>query len=301
MARSAPALGGTSSPTTRRNEEAAGFLEGLGQRVKAERTLRGLSRKALSDRSGISERYIAQLEGGEGNISVVLLWNLARSMGVSLEQLIVGRDGGADVMAGLVRRLRQADAATVQRIQNLLEQPPRQSARCQRFALIGLRGAGKSTLGRLAARDLNVTFIELKDEIEGRSGLDLEEIFSLFGQDGYRRLERQCLEHVTATHDRVVLAVAGGIVSDSDTYQYLLGHYTAVWVRAQPGEHMERVLGQGDRRPMADNPAAMDELRDILASRHALYDQAPLSLDTSGRQLEDSRRDLVRLMRGHLS
>lgn len=292
------ALKHDASPPKRDGAETA-FLAGLGARVKAARALRGLSRKALSDRSGVSERYIAQLEGGAGNISVLLLWNLARSMGVELESLL-GEPGGGERLRRLVSHLRALPPDELDRIADLVEGTPGGDERLQRIALIGLRGAGKSTLGRLAARDLNMPFVELKTEIEAKAGLELDEIFSLFGPEGYRRLERQCLEAVTGGNDRLILAVAGGIVSDPETYGYLKRHYWAVWLRADPADHMERVMGQGDRRPMEGNPAAMEELRDILDSRLPLYAQAPLNLDTAGRTVDQSLRDLVALLDGYV-
>jgi XRE family aerobic/anaerobic benzoate catabolism transcriptional regulator len=165
--------------------------------------------------------------------------------------------------------------------------------RRQRICLIGLRGAGKSTLGRLLGETLSVPFIELNRDIEEQSGMPVNEVMALYGQEGYRRLERQALERIVQMTDCVVLAVAGGIVSEPETYNFLLRNFHTVWLKATPEEHMQRVRTQGDERPMAGNPKAMEELNAILTAREALYARADLTVDTSGRTLEQSRADLL--------
>jgi XRE family aerobic/anaerobic benzoate catabolism transcriptional regulator len=160
-----------------------------------------------------------------------------------------------------------------------------------------LRGAGKSTLGKILSKDLSLPFIELNREIEEVSGMPATEVMALYGQEGYRRLERQALERIVATSDAAVLAVAGGIVAEPETFAYLLRYFHTVWIKARPEEHMERVRNQGDLRPMKGNPKAMEELYSILASREELYAKAEATVDTSGRSLEESKRDLLATVR----
>lgn len=248
------------------DEDADGFLRRLGARVREARAGSGLSRKAVAERSGVSERYLARLEGGDGNISIALLRRVALALGMPLDRLVADR--------------------------------PHPGERAQRVTLIGLRGAGKSTLGRLAAEALGVPFLELNAEIEQACGMPVGEVMALYGQEGYRQLERQAVERVAAAHDRLVLAVAGGIVSEPATFEFLLRHFHTIWLRARPEEHMARVRAQGDERPMAGNPAAMQELRRILTGREALYARAEAQVDTSGRSLEHSLRDLVAMVAG---
>lgn len=237
------------------------MLARIGAQLHAARRGRNLSRRELAELSGVSERFIALTEGGEANISVIRLAALAGAVGLSLSNIFA-------------------------------EDRPRG----RRIALIGLRGAGKSTLGEAVAVRLGLPFIELNREIEAHSGIAVAEIFALYGDEGYRRLERDALEAVAAGHECAVLAVAGGIVSEPATYRRLLQSFTAIWLRAAPEEHMARVIAQGDRRPMAGSPTAMEDLRSILTAREALYAEAPLSLNTSGRSVEASTGDLAGLI-----
>lgn len=254
-------------PEGRRDSEA--FLIGLGDRVRAERKARGLSRRVLSGISGVSERYLAQLETGSGNISIILLRDIAKSLGVSLEELV-----------SETRSL-----------------PDGHSGRRQRIALVGLRGAGKSTLGFSLARALDIPFVELNDEIERQSGLPVPEIFNLYGQNGYRRLEADALETISARHRSVVLAVAGGIVGDGDAYNCLLRDFHTIWLKASAEEHMNRVRAQGDLRPMEGNPAAMQQLRKLLDERNADYARSHYSLNTSGLAPDVTHDSLVSMVR----
>jgi XRE family aerobic/anaerobic benzoate catabolism transcriptional regulator len=266
---------GTHKPRTqpdgRRDSEA--FLIGLGMRVRDERKTRGLSRRLLSEVSGVSERYLAQLEAGTGNISIVLLRDIALSLGMKLEDLVSGE-----------AHFRGETA----------------SVRGERIALVGLRGAGKSTLGFGLARTLGIPFVELNDEIEKLSGLPVAEIFNLYGEDGYRRFEADALEAVTNRHVRVVLAVAGGIVADGDVYEALLGHFNTIWLKASPEDHMNRVRAQGDLRPMQGNPAAMRQLRKLLDERNADYARAHFSVDTSGSTHDVALEKLVCVIQRHI-
>ena len=260
--------------TSRLGEDSV-FLETLGQRVRAARARRGLSRKLLARAAGVSERYLAQLEAGQGNISILLLRHVADALGLTLEALVCAEEDA------LTRNGRRCN----------------QPARPLRLALVGLRGAGKSTLGRLLAADLGTPFIELNDEIAKMSGLGVPEIFHLYGPEGYRRFERRCLDRAIGSHDSVVLATAGGIVADAATYDALLGAFFTIWLRATPEEHMARVRAQGDLRPMAGNGEAMKELKRLLKSRKPLYRRADRALDTSGRSIETCRVSLAKLLK----
>lgn len=269
------------------------FLRTVGERVRDARGRKSLSRKVVSERSGVSERYLAQLEGGYGNISIVLLRRVARALDVPIEWLICEEDPWSSDIVPVMNLYQQATAEMRARVLQILDPEPADIRRARRVTLIGLRGAGKSTLGRLAADVLGVPFLELNEEIEQASGMPVSELMALYGNEGYRRLEQQAVERVAATHEQVVLAVAGGIVSEPATYDFLLRHFHAVWLRARPEEHMARVRGQGDERPMAGNPSAMDELKGILTSREALYARAEAQVNTSGRTLDESVRDVV--------
>jgi len=177
---------------------------------------------------------------------------------------------------------------------------PEEDARRQRVALIGLRGAGKSTLGAKLGQEMNAPFVELDREIETDTGMPLAEIFSLYGQSGYRAIEKRTLERVVQEYDRAVLSVGGGVVSEKETYDYLLSHCFTVWIKARPEEHMSRVMEQGDFRAMAGNPKAMEDLRRILQAREPLYQKADLSIDTSGIPVEESFVKLKAVLQANL-
>ncbi|MCP1335861.1 helix-turn-helix transcriptional regulator [Futiania mangrovi] len=277
----------------------AAFLALVGQRVRTARTRLSMSRKMLAQASGVSERYLAQLETGAGNISILLLRQVARATGRRLEDFVDESGGAGDAeLLSLLDAVRQATPEERARLSAILTEMRRGGGglKAGRFALIGLRGAGKSTLGRAVAERMGLPFVELNREIEAESGLAIAEIFSLYGQDGYRRLEQRCLKLVVARHRACVLAVAGGIVAEPETFEMLLDAFHTVWLRATPEEHMERVRAQGDRRPMAGNPSAMDELRAILDARERLYSRAEARLDTSHKSVEASAAELANLL-----
>ncbi len=269
----------------------ADYLQHLGDNVRALRAQRGITRKVLGQQSGVSERFLAQLEGGTGNASVLVLRRIAAALGVEIEALLTERNGGAgskDLVqtVDLLRGLGQED---IVRARSLLQdhfggtQAMNGGARRQRIALIGLRGAGKSTLGAHIAAELRVPFIELDRLVEQASGTPLSTIFDLYGQNGFRRFERRCLDEVLEKYPRFVMATGGSIVSEPATYERLRRACFTVWLRATPEEHMQRVVAQGDMRPMAHNPEAMSELKQILHEREPLYRQADLTVDTSKR------------------
>jgi XRE family transcriptional regulator, aerobic/anaerobic benzoate catabolism transcriptional regulator len=261
-----------------------GFLEALGQRVRTMRALRGMSRKVLAKVSGISERYIAQLESGKGNVSIVLLRRVSNAMGAHLEDLIPSGEPSPDwsVIRDLLRK------ATPNQIAQARDALSGNGASAQRrssfsgIALIGLRGAGKSTLGKMLAKKIGWNFVELNKEIEAQNGLSVAEIIALYGQEGFRRMEQAALGQLLARKELMVLATGGGIVSEPLTFDLILSSFYTIWVKAEPEEHMARVRGQGDLRPMADDRSAMDELRTILRSREPLYARASAVVDTAG-------------------
>jgi XRE family aerobic/anaerobic benzoate catabolism transcriptional regulator len=272
------------------------FLAELGQRVRTMRGLHGMSRKVLAKVSGISERYIAQLESGKGNVSIVLLRRLAHAMGAPLEDIIPDGGGSAEwpVLRALARKATPQQLALAKDALSANASPAQQKFAFAGIALIGLRGAGKSTLGRRLAADIGWTFIELNKEIERQNGLSVAEILALYGQEGFRRMEQIALVQALARKEPVVLATGGGIVSEPLTFDLILSSFYTVWLKAEPEEHMARVRGQGDLRPMADDRSAMQELRTILLSREPLYSRAAAMVDTAGLDVEHAAARLLR-------
>jgi XRE family aerobic/anaerobic benzoate catabolism transcriptional regulator len=273
----------------------AGFLEQLGQRVRTMRSLRGMSRKVLAKVSGISERYIAQLESGKGNVSIVLLRRVANAMGAHLEDLIPSADPAPEwqVIRDL---LRKASPGQIAQAKDVLAGGGASTHRRTSFAgiaLIGLRGAGKSTLGKILAKKIGWDFVELNKEIEQQNGLSVAEIIALYGQEGFRRMEQTALTQLLARKEPMVLATGGGIVSEALTFDLILSSFYTIWLKAEPEEHMARVRGQGDLRPMADDRSAMAELRNILLSREPLYAQASAVVDTAGLSVDAAAARLV--------
>jgi XRE family aerobic/anaerobic benzoate catabolism transcriptional regulator len=276
----------------------SGFLDQLGQRVRTMRALRGMSRKVLAKVSGISERYIAQLESGKGNVSIVLLRRVSTAMGAHLEDLIPVTDSAPDwpVIRDLLRK------ATPAQIAQARDALAGHSAAAQRasfsgIALIGLRGAGKSTLGKILAKKIGWNFVELNKEIEAQNGLSVAEIIALYGQEGFRRMEQSALNQLLARKELMVLATGGGIVSEPLTFDLILSSFYTIWLKAEPEEHMMRVRRQGDLRPMADDRSAMAELRNILVSREPLYARASATVDTAGLSVDAAAARLIDTVR----
>jgi XRE family transcriptional regulator, aerobic/anaerobic benzoate catabolism transcriptional regulator len=271
-----------------------GFLEQLGQRVRTMRALHGMSRKVLAKVSGISERYIAQLESGKGNVSIMLLRRVSNAMGAHLEDLIPATEPSPDwpVIRDLVRK------ATPNQIAQAKDVLSGHGAAQRRIsfagiALIGLRGAGKSTLGKMLAKQIGWSFVELNKEIEAQNGLSVAEIIALYGQEGFRRMEQAALGQLLARKELMVLATGGGIVSEPLTFDLILSSFYTIWLKAEPEEHMARVRGQGDLRPMADDRSAMMELRTILRSREPLYARASAVVDTAGLSVDNAAARLI--------
>jgi XRE family aerobic/anaerobic benzoate catabolism transcriptional regulator len=250
------------------------FLRALGKRMRLLRARRGMTRRILADQSGVSERYISAVEAGTGNGSILLLRSLATALHVDLRALLEDDPTPALPVGARAEGYRH------------------------RIALIGLRGAGKSTLGCLLAPRLRVPFLELDQEIEREAGMELGEIMELHGQAGFRRMERTVLDRLIATHPAAVIAAGGGIVAEAGTFMCLMQACLTVWVKASPEQHMQRVIDQGDLRPMRDNRRSMADLRAILSSREALYAQADLQLDTTGRDVETTLEALTQAVTG---
>ncbi len=284
-------------PATGRDTDA--YLRRLGERVRTLRNQRGMTRKALARHAKVSERYLAQLEAGLGNGSIVLLRRITRALGLPVTQLVHEGAEPALELVLLSQFLERLSPSALAEARDLLLErfsKPSEDVRRRRIALIGLRGGGKSTLGRLLAERLDVPFIELDREIERRSGATLSEIFDMFGQETFRRAEREALDDVLRQHRNFVIATSGSIVTEPGTLELLLASCFTVWVRAEPEEHMKRVMAQGDMRPMANSARAMDDLISILRSREPLYAKAEVALTTTGQTPEQNLAELLRLI-----
>ena len=277
------------------------MLAALGERVRNLRAQRGLTRRAVAAAADVSERHLANLEYGTGNASILVLQQVATALRCPLAELVGDFTTQTPewlLLRELLEHRSEAELRQVRlAVQQLLGGGAQDSARPHRIALIGLRGAGKSTLGPLLARSLDVPFVELSREIEALAGCSVREIHDLYGATAYRRYERRALEATIQLHGEVVIATPGGIVSDPATFNELLTHCTTVWLRASPEEHMGRVVAQGDMRPMAANPEAMEDLRRILDGRADFYCKADLTVDTSQQTPEQSLQRLVQGLR----
>lgn len=284
---------GTMSETCHEEDSGAQLIARLAARVSEARKLRGIPRRVLSERSGVSPRYLAQLEAGKGNISVLLLYRVAAALDLKIDALLAQETTIEHDAERIATLYRDAPSDVRDKVRDLLM--PRNPAllRAGRICLIGLRGAGKSTLGRLAGEALKIPFVELNEDIERAAGMPLAEIMAFYGESGYRKMEAEALDRVCAAHDRLILAVAGGIVAEASTYARLLDQFHSVWIRTSPAEHMQRVRAQGDVRPMEGNPQAMGHLKDLLLSREALYGRASAQVDTSNKPINSSLNELL--------
>lgn len=265
------------------------FLTALGERVRALRARRGLTRKTLAAAAEVSERHLANLEYGTGNASILILQQVANSLQCSLAELVGDLTTANPEWLMIREQLAHADEATLRRVRVAIGDVLGDTAgqnRSQRIALIGLRGAGKSTLGQRLADDLSFPFVELNRDIEKLAGCGVHEIQALYGLNGYRRYERRALEAVNESHPQAVIAIPGGLVSDTATFSLLLSTCSTVWLKAEPEDHMQRVIAQGDLRPMSASKEAMDDLRQILKGRNAFYSKADVTINTSAQSLE---------------
>jgi XRE family transcriptional regulator, aerobic/anaerobic benzoate catabolism transcriptional regulator len=271
------------------------FLTALGERVRALRARRGLTRKTLAAAAEVSERHLANLEYGTGNASILILQQVANSLQCSLAELVGDLTTANPEWLMIREQLAHADEATLRRVRVAIGDVLGDTAgqnRSQRIALIGLRGAGKSTLGQRLADDLGFPFVELNRDIEKLAGCGVHEIQALYGLNGYRRYERRALEAVNESHPQAVIAIPGGLVSDTATFSLLLATCSTVWLKAEPEDHMQRVIAQGDMRPMSASKEAMDDLRQILKGRNAFYSKADVTINTSAQSLEPTFEQL---------
>ena len=272
------------------------LLVALGERVRNLRAQRGLTRKAVALTAEVSERHLANLEYGMGNASILVLQQVATALQCSLAELVGDVTTSSPEWLLIRELLEHRSEAELRRARvalgEMLGTGSRDPGRNRRIALVGLRGAGKSTLGQMLADDLDVPFVELSREIEKIAGCSVREIHDLYGTTADRRYERRALEETVQIYGEVVIATPGGIVSDPATFNQLLAHCTTVWLQAAPEEHMGRVAAQGDTRPMAASNEAMDDLRRILSGRAAFYSKADLNVDTTGRNLAQSFESL---------
>ncbi len=276
-------------------------LVALGERIRALRARRGLTRKAVAQAAEISDRYLANLEYGIGNASILILQQIAGALQCPVAELIGDVTTSSPEWLLIRELLENRDEAALHRVRvaigEMLGTGGANAARSSRVALVGLRGAGKSTLGRMLADDLGFPFVELSREIEKFAGCSISEIQALYGMNAYRRYERRALEEAIQIYPEAVIATPGGLVSDAATFNQLLAHCTTVWLYADPEDHMKRVAAQGDMRPMADSKEAMEDLKRILVGRAAFYSKAEFKLDTSEQPLQPTfvaLRDLVR-------
>lgn len=273
------------------------FLQQVGNRVRGLRASRGMSRKMLAHDSSVSERYLANLEQGMGNISINLLRKVARALGANLAELLptgIEQTPEQSLINEFVGRLTREEQQAA--LQMLYQKFSCLGEGQMRIALIGLRGAGKTTLGHLLQERQKLPFVRLVNEIEAVGGMAISEILALSGQAGYRRLEEKALFKTLNEYDSVCIETGGSIVSELKELNLLLTTCLVIWVKASPEEHMERVIAQGDTRPMANNEDAMADLRRILQERTPYYEKAHAVLDTSGKSVEESYSELITLI-----
>jgi len=295
-----PSAGRTKS--RRADAQDIAYLHTLADKIRDARAQRGMTRNALAADSGVSLRFLAQLEGGQGNPSILVLRRIASAMGFPPDDLLSNDPAPAIDRILLTQLLKRLSDDEIAKSRRLLTQHLGLDALSEvkkpYVTLIGLRGAGKTTLGRRLAEQRGVPFFELDREVEREYGATIGEILQLHGQPGYRRFERESLQTVLSTNPAAIIETGGGLAADPETLPLLLEHTLAVWIRASPEEHMQRVIDQGDLRPMARSREAMRELKDILKAREPFYRQAHLHLMTSGRTAERSFQELLGLLDG---
>ena len=296
-AREVPAAG-SADPAFTSSE----YLATLGRKVRDARARHGMTRRMLAHDSGISERYLAQLEGGLGNFSIVLLRRLAKAIDVPVAELVSDEPPHPVAYSLLVERLRRLRPLELSEASAMLTQRfGDRSGRVERIALIGLRGAGKSTLGAALAKHLGWRFVEMSREIEAEAGISVAEIFDLWGQAAYRRYERRALERIVRMPPKIVLATGGGLVSEPATFGRLLDSFFTIWIEASPEEHWDRVIRQGDQRVAGSGDTeALTDMRRILAQRDPLYGKADARVPTRGKTARQSLRELISLTRAQV-
>jgi XRE family aerobic/anaerobic benzoate catabolism transcriptional regulator len=291
---------GARAKPRRAGPEDVAYLRILAQKIRDARAQRGMTRNALAADSGVSLRFLAQLEGGEGNPSILVLRRIASAMGFPPDDLLSEDSPPAIERLLLMQMLKRVNDDDIPKARRLLGHhlglDALANANSPYVTLIGLRGAGKSTLGRRLAKHRGVPFFELDREVEREYGATIGEILQLHGQPGYRRFERESLLAVLSKNSAAIIETGGGLAADPETLPLLLEQTLAIWIRASPAEHMQRVIDQGDLRPMARSREAMRELKDILKAREPFYRQAHLQLLTSAKTAEQSFQELLELL-----
>jgi XRE family aerobic/anaerobic benzoate catabolism transcriptional regulator len=286
------------------NGEKHPVLVELGSRLRTLRSRRGLTRKGTANAAGVSERYLANLEHGVGNPSMLILQQLASALQCPVAEVIGDVTTSSPEWLLIRESLAGRSDADLRRARVAIGElfgTGEAHPKAGRIALLGLRGAGKSTLGQMLAEHLGVPFIELSREIERIAGCDIRQIHDLYGTNAYRRYERRAAEEVIQSHGNAVIATPGGLVSDATTFNLLLQHTTTIWLAASPEEHMQRVTRQGDLRPMAASHEAMEDLRRILAGRAAFYAKADYRLETTNKPLDQTLEQLLEIARRALN
>jgi XRE family aerobic/anaerobic benzoate catabolism transcriptional regulator len=293
-----------SSDSAATTEDKNPYLIGLGQRVGALRARRGMTRKALATAAQVSERHLANMEYGLGNASVLVLLQVAKALQCTLAELLGDVSTSSPDWLMIREMLEQCDAPTLHRVRiaigELLGTGGAAHERSTRVALVGLRGAGKSTLGQMLAEDLGYPFVELSREIEKLAGCSVAEIQALYGTNAYRRYERRALEESIQIYPEAVIATPGGLVSDPASFSLLLAHCSTLWLQADPADHLRRVTAQGDLRPMAASKEALQDLKNILDGRQSFYSKAQFAVNTSAQDLEATFELLRATVRGYL-
>ena len=277
----------------------------IGVKVRAARSAAGISRKVLASTADVSERYLHQLENGTANASVGILARVARALDLDLVSLITDarlhgppNDAAHGALAGPLARLLSGTShdeqlAALPMVERFLD-ARRRSRRG--IALLGMRGAGKSTLGRSIAERHGLPFVSVTQEIEARAGMNVNDLFNLGGAEAYRSLENEVISALAEREEQIVLETAGGIAGNATALALVLGAFRSVWIKASPQEHLSRVAGQGDTRPMRGNPKALEHLKAMLAQREAGYARAEMTLETGGKSVEQSLSELERLL-----
>ena len=280
------------------------FLASLGERVRMLRARRGMTRRAVAQAAQVSERHLANLEAGSGNASILILLQVAQALNCSIVELLGDVTTSSPEWLLIRELLGGRNEAQLQRVRtsiaDMFADQGDEAARFRRIALVGLRGAGKSTLGKRLAEDLNWHFVELSREIEKYAGCNITEIHSLYGANAYRRYEKRALEETVHAYKEVVIATPGGLVSEAATFNETLSQCFTVWLKALPEDHLGRVAAQGDMRPMAASTEALEDLKRILDGRSAFYAKADMVFDTSAHPLEESFVEFRRQIRGAL-
>jgi XRE family aerobic/anaerobic benzoate catabolism transcriptional regulator len=277
----------------------AAFLAAIGSQVRRNRAKRGMTRRQLAQASQTSERYLAQIESGVGNPSVSVLRGIAQALDLPCAALLPEAGARTAALGAILDLLAQVPEGELPALANDIETRlarPGSADRARRIALVGLRGAGKSTLGRMLAQHLGWPFIELDRLVEEDYGASIPDLIEMAGTATFRRHERSALDRIVTTHDAAIITTAGGIVANQENYALLLRRSHTIWIKARPEDHMSRVMAQGDFRPMAQNRAAMADLVAILEARRADYSRAEAEIDTSGDAIEQSFAKLLRIV-----